>query len=397
MAGVAEGPHGGSMGVSGPGTPGMGMGDPGTSSQEGYDWGGGISPSGISNKDFNEAAMEAFKEAINRALGYDKGAQEKDLNALDQIAQENLEAKEKAKEKAQAAKDRSITQGTTHGPQSFGTTELDKISPGYQEAVNAPLAAPAKTSPHDFDAYDPAMIDVGSQVDSFTDYGKLDESQFDDPFNEEELGQVKDDATVFREDEEALMGTTLENIARTDKEKDVSKNRTKNLESAKALMEEFKDLENKIKDLENIPFKERSWAQHTELGKMRTALNEAKNTTRYRTAYATVHGISKLGKAVSLVAGQMLPGVGWWGPKLSQLAIDNGFIDTSTMADIARDIENSVNKAEPMPNALKKFFVEAEPWAAGLTNRQIKYYLDRPEELEWVRNLWGSMNPTTAV
>jgi hypothetical protein len=199
------------------------------------------------------------------------------------------------------------------------------------------------------------------------------------------------DPTAFREDEEALMGTTLENIARTDKEKDVSKNRTKNLESSKALMEEFEQVENEIKDLENIPFKERTLAQHTKLGRLRTALNEAKNTTRYRTAYATVYGMSTLGKAILSLAPL---GMGWWGPKLSQLAIDNGFIDTSTMADIARDIENSVNKSEPMPNALKKFFVEAEPWAKELTNKQIKYYLDRPEELEWVRNLWSSMNPT---
>ena len=35
-----------------------------------------------------------------------------------------------------------------------------------------------------------------------------------------------------------------------------------------------------------------------------------------------------------------------------------------------------------------------EPWMKGLNERQIKYYLDRPSELEWVRNLWNQMNPT---
>ena len=35
-----------------------------------------------------------------------------------------------------------------------------------------------------------------------------------------------------------------------------------------------------------------------------------------------------------------------------------------------------------------------EPWMKGLTERQIKYYLDRPSELEWVRNLWNQMNPS---
>jgi len=35
-----------------------------------------------------------------------------------------------------------------------------------------------------------------------------------------------------------------------------------------------------------------------------------------------------------------------------------------------------------------------EPWMKGLNERQIKYYLDRPSELEWVRNLWNQMNPS---
>jgi len=35
-----------------------------------------------------------------------------------------------------------------------------------------------------------------------------------------------------------------------------------------------------------------------------------------------------------------------------------------------------------------------EPWMKGLNERQIQYYLDRPEELEWVRNLYNEMNPS---
>ena len=34
-----------------------------------------------------------------------------------------------------------------------------------------------------------------------------------------------------------------------------------------------------------------------------------------------------------------------------------------------------------------------EPWMKGLSERQIQYYLDRPSELEWVRNLYNQMNP----
>jgi hypothetical protein len=35
-----------------------------------------------------------------------------------------------------------------------------------------------------------------------------------------------------------------------------------------------------------------------------------------------------------------------------------------------------------------------EPWMKGLSERQIQYYLDRPSELEWVRNLYNQMNPS---
>jgi len=38
-----------------------------------------------------------------------------------------------------------------------------------------------------------------------------------------------------------------------------------------------------------------------------------------------------------------------------------------------------------------------EPWMKGLNERQIKYYLDRPSELEWVRNLYNQMNPDSMM
>ena len=42
---------------------------------------------------------------------------------------------------------------------------------------------------------------------------------------------------------------------------------------------------------------------------------------------------------------------------------------------------------------MMELFYEINPWARGLNQRQIDYYLDRPSELEWVRNLWNQMNP----
>ena len=431
--GYAEGPHGGSMGVAG----GVAdRGDVGQSNQKGYDY-------GFEGAASDTSTMEGFRAALAKALG--QVTQEQKNAAVE--AQNNLDANNRAAAAMLEARDKTQRETKEQKEREALESEIDAL----MDKTNFEVPG-TKTTPTEFDPQNPYGIEDPNVIDNKGWTSQLDESQFDDPFNEEEVSlgpkstiesmateehdvdkdfwgdltqeekdasratrqqtldssrqalidddnaTVIDDNTAaidaFRDKEKGLMGATLDNIARTDKEKEVSKNRTLNLESAKALMEEFEKLEKEIKELERIPFKERTWAQHTELGKKSRALNEAKNTTRYRTAYATVHGKSMLGKAIMSLAPL---GLGWWGPKLSQLAIDNGFIDTSTMADIARDIENSVNKAEPMPDALKKFFVRAEPWAASLTNQQIKYYLDRPEELEWVRNLWSSMNPTTAV
>ena len=38
-----------------------------------------------------------------------------------------------------------------------------------------------------------------------------------------------------------------------------------------------------------------------------------------------------------------------------------------------------------------------EPWMKDLNERQIQYYLDRPSELEWVRNLYNQMNPDSMM
>jgi|APSaa5957512493_1039668.scaffolds.fasta_scaffold08710_2 hypothetical protein len=391
MAGVAEGPHGGSMGVSGPGTSGMEMGDSGSSAQKGYDYGFGGAASDTST-------MEGFRAALARALG--QVTQEQKDSAVE--AQNNLDANNRAMAAAVEARDKTQREAKAQKEREALESEIDAL----MDKTNFEVPG-TKTTPTEFDPqnpYDYEDVDVVID-DSFFDEDEtgLVNPNFNfqdrgyDPNMEVDVGigttglgapspaEIDNNTAAidaFRDKEKGLMGATLDNIARTDKEKEVSKNRTAQLEVDKTLLNKVEEMRKSIKDL--------PW-HSTKKGKIARAIREIEDTTRYRTAYANVHGMSTFGKAILSLAPL---GMGWWGPKLSQLAIDNGFIDTSTMADIARDIENSVNKAEPMPDALKKFFVRAEPWAASLTNQQIKYYLDRPEELEWVRNLWSSMNPT---
>jgi hypothetical protein len=160
-------------------------------------------------------------------------------------------------------------------------------------------------------------------------------------------------------------------------------------QSKQAFLQEVQDKETRVKELEAI--ENRTRKEQNELNNLKSLINQVKQTGRYSKAYATVHGVSPFGKAVLAMAPL---GLGWWGPKLGQAAIDRGFIDDRDWGDIANEIETSVNRPEPMPSHLKQLLNEAEPWTVGLSNRQIKYYLDRPEELEWVRNLWNQMNPS---
>lgn len=40
---------------------------------------------------------------------------------------------------------------------------------------------------------------------------------------------------------------------------------------------------------------------------------------------------------------------------------------------------------------IKQAIMQSEPWMRGLTERQIKWYLERPDQLNWVRNTWNEL------
>ena len=172
----------------------------------------------------------------------------------------------------------------------------------------------------------------------------------------------------------------------------VAQNNLADLKSKKAYLDEVEEREKRVTELEAI--KNRTRQEQNELNNLKSLINKHKMTDRYSTAYATVYGTSPLGQAVKAMAPL---GMGMWGPKLSQAFIDRGFVDDRTFDDVSFEIENNVNRPDSfLENYINNLPASAydEPWMKGLNERQIKYYLDRPSELEWVRNLYNEMNPS---
>lgn len=113
--------------------------------------------------------------------------------------------------------------------------------------------------------------------------------------------------------------------------------------------------------------------------------NAIRATEDFRRAYAVVNGQSTAGKAL----GYLHPGFGF----AAKQDLPNYSYDINKTIS---DIENSTNR--PDSNTTKwndyqiRMLNEQEPWSKGLNERQINFYLNNPEELEWVRNLWKQMN-----
>ena len=114
-------------------------------------------------------------------------------------------------------------------------------------------------------------------------------------------------------------------------------------------------------------------------------------------AFNPAYGLGALAKSILGGLGfEVDPNLGQRALAAAITAFEGGEVGTKGMGGLMEgernDGMNSINEEQAM-----KILTYVEPWAKGLSGKQIKYYFDRPEELEWVRNLWSSMNPTTAV
>jgi hypothetical protein len=165
-------------------------------------------------------------------------------------------------------------------------------------------------------------------------------------------------------------------------------------------LESFNNLEQTIKRDPNLTERERA--------RKLKAIQDTKRTTEYGilVGYAfpgqTIAGIktSTLAKALASLLGLGVP-IGIMSV-LDKTLGKKGFgqVERDALTSIARDIEESGGSpatagygggSDEIKRKFYDYIIQVEPWAKGLSDRQINYYLENEEELEWVRNLYKDM------
>jgi hypothetical protein len=165
-------------------------------------------------------------------------------------------------------------------------------------------------------------------------------------------------------------------------------------------LEHFNNQEQTIKRDPNLTERERA--------RKLKAIQDTKRTTEYGilVGYAfpgqTIAGIktSTLAKALASLLGLAVP-MGIMSV-LDKTLGKKGFgqVERDALTSIARDIEESGGSpatagygggSDETKRKFYEYIIQVEPWAKGLSDRQINYYLENEEELEWVRNLYKDM------
>jgi hypothetical protein len=149
----------------------------------------------------------------------------------------------------------------------------------------------------------------------------------------------------------------------------------------------------RVTEFENIDDPERKAAAYKALAQLQKQAMEAQ---------------TPLGRALRSIFGMMEYGtVGTIG-KAMKAALDKlGFnVDPNIIGQAMAIAHESVTQGPMGPggvsigsrndNFLNEFLRALpgeEPWMKGLSQSQIDYYLNDPDELDWVRNLYKNMNP----
>ena len=153
------------------------------------------------------------------------------------------------------------------------------------------------------------------------------------------------------------------------------------------------DMYGRVTEFENIDDPERKAAAYEALAQLQKQAMEAQ---------------TPLGKALRSIFGMMEYGtIGTIG-KAMKAALDKlGFnVDPNIIGQAMAIAHESVTQGPMGPggvsigsrndNFLNEFLralPAEEPWMKGLSQSQIDYYLNDPDELDWVRNLYKNMNP----
>ena len=136
-------------------------------------------------------------------------------------------------------------------------------------------------------------------------------------------------------------------------------------------------------------------------------LNAIKDTALYSKAY-NVSNPSAVRNMIAKAMGFFGMGTAFsLAQALENKAIERGLFDRTTFDQMMKEFDdpaafgaagNPLGTGGSDENKQRKIimelFYQTNPWARGLNQRQIDYYLDRPSELEWVQNLYNQMNPS---
>lgn len=424
------------MGWGGAGSPGGGADSspdaPGGGLGSGAFGGDGPSISGQSKSSQDTSTIEGFRAALAKAMGatIDNNV---DREAFD--AEMEDAANQRARDAAVEARDKAIRDAADLGELNSGMMGIDNDDDndrgllgaaiddpqGTQErsqrstqeqAMNEAVAIGAQRTAALGDPAKEGFRGLENKAMGSTVENDVDRQAFESAMKES-VQAYRDISGELGHPDFGFSGTAVEGAAPSGLESNVGgpslgdpgqsigdRNLANRNRRAALALESFNNLEQTIKRDPNLTERERA--------RKLAAIQATKRTTEYGilVGYAfpgqTIAGVktSTLAKALASLLGLGMP-MGIMSV-LDKTLGKKGFgqVERDALTSIARDIEESGGSpatagygggSDETKRKFYDYIVQVEPWAKGLSERQINYYLENEEELEWVRNLYKDM------
>lgn len=316
-----------------------------------------------------EMSISAFRDAVARAMGVTAVTEQEAVSQAQTEAELDAIANARARSAAVEARDKTQREAREQQEREAMMAEIEAMQNKTNFATPATQAVPTEFDPQNpYDIEDPDVIDNKGWT--------LDESQFNE---ETDMTPAFDPGLMTpaydpREVNKQVYGET-----------DVVHNVPKGARGFEVVTETEKT---------SLPY---SQMDEQERRSFWGKLNQIRQETRERQ--------TPLGKALHAAFSTALnfSTVNTIGRAVKAALAKAGFNVNPNEVEQAARHAFEVSKVGPYGNRPDSFIEEflnnlpassyEEPWMKGLSERQIQYYLDRPEELKWVRNLWNQMNP----
>jgi hypothetical protein len=393
----------------------------------------GPSVSGQSESSKDTSTIEGFREAIARAMGVTAVTEQEAVSKeqteaeLDAIA--NARARSAAVANAQATKAAAIAQA-----QKERAKQEQEMDAAYQAGIIGQGTAQVSLDEHDakfgIETEDVTEDETyGPTFSGMTSPFGIDESQFDDPSNTNDVSPDSNPVGPTRSFQEQAMNEAVAigaqrtnvdpsdtgNISRQKQEQEIDKSyydsRTIDRQkqaNMKAIQDRFGfSPGNPHMDVNlDSPSREALAKDH----RMRdpvfrdlafnfidNVMDEGPKNTALESlvgyinkAFNPAFGLGTIAKAILDSFGfNVNPNLGQRALAAATTAYEGGIPGNRGAGGLMEGERNDSFGEEQAIKLLEKL----EPWTKGLNKKQIDYYFDRPSELEWVRNLWNQMNP----